>query len=109
MCVPNMQSLRAPFNELLKKEKGWFWTTECQEAFENIKEVPTSDLFITHYNPDLEIILTSYASSYGTGTCILYKMEDRSLKPIAHASNTLLPAEKILSHREGSTGNYFCS
>ena len=84
--------------------------TECQEAFEKIKEVLISDLFITHYNPDLEIMVASDASSYSIGACILDKMEDGLLKPIAHASRKLLPAEKkLLSDREGNTRNYFCS
>ena len=52
--VPNIHihSLQAPFNELIKNEKDRVWTTECQEAFEKIKEVLTSDLFIAHYNLD---------------------------------------------------------
>ena len=50
VLVPNMHSLRAPLNELLK-EKDWVWTTECQETFEKIKEVFTTDLFITNYRP----------------------------------------------------------
>ena len=55
-----------------------------------------SDLFLTHYNPDLEIIIASDISSYCVGTCILHKMTDETLKPIAHASRALLPAEKKL-------------
>ena len=103
-----MHSLQAPLNELLKKKKNG---SECQETFEKIKEVLTSDLFITHYNPDLEIIVASDTSSHGIRTCILHKMEGGFLKPIAHASRTLLPAEKkkLCSDWERSTGNYFCS
>ena len=51
-------------------------------------------LFLTHYNPDLEIIVASNASSYVVGACILHKMTDGTLKPIAHALRTLLPVEK---------------
>ena len=90
---PNMLNLRAPLNELLKKYKDWEWTPECQEAFVKIKEVLTLDLFLIHYNPDLDIIVASDASSYGIGACILFKMPDRSHKPVAYASRTLFPAE----------------
>ena len=61
-----------------------------------IKKTLTSDLFLTHYNPDLEIRVASDASSYGVGACILHKMTDGTLKAIAHASRALLPAEKII-------------
>ena len=94
MFIPNIHNLRVPLNELLKKGKDWEWTPECQEAFVKIKEVLTSDLFLTHDNPDLDIIVASDASSYGIRACILYKMPDGSHKPVAHASRTLLSAEK---------------
>ena len=60
-----MHDLRGPLNELLKKDKPWVGTTECQKAFEKIKKKLTSDLFLTHYNPDLDIIVASDASSCG--------------------------------------------
>ena len=106
-----MHDLRAPLNELLKKDKLWVWTTECQQVFEKIKKILTSDLFLTHYKPDLEIIVASNASSYGIGAWILYKMIDDTAKPTAHASRALLPAEKKkqLTNREGSHGDYIRS
>ena len=52
--IPNMHNLHAPLNELLKRDKDWEWTPECQEAFVKIKEVLTSDLFLTHYNLNVE-------------------------------------------------------
>ena len=98
--VPNIHKLRAPLNELLKKDQKWIWTQECQEAFQEIKNVLTSDLFLTHYDPKKEIVVASDASAYGIGACILHKMEDGKMKPIAHASRTLLPAEKNYSQIE---------
>ena len=59
-----------------------------------------SDLFLTHYDSDLDIIGASDASSNGIGACILYKMSDGSHKPVAHTSRTLLPAEKNYSQIE---------
>ena len=60
----------------------------------------TSDLFLTHNDPKLENIVASDASSYGVGACILHKMPDGTKKPIAYASRTLLPAEKLNSQIE---------
>ena len=83
-----------------KKGKLWEWTTECQQAFEKIKKILTSDLFLTHYNPDLEIIVASDSSSYDIGSCSLHKMTDGTSKPIAHSSRALLAAEKNYSQIE---------
>ena len=89
-----MQNFRGPINKLLKKNKPWLWIPECQESFEKIKKTLTSDLSLTHYNPTLDIIVASDASSHGIGACILYKLPDGSRKTVAHASRFLLPAEK---------------
>ena len=48
-------------------------TSECQESFEKIKKTLTLDLSLTHYDPTLDIIVASGASSYGIGACILHK------------------------------------
>ena len=74
--IKKLHDLRAPLNELLKKDKKWRWTPECQTAFDQIKKALTSDLFLKHYDRKLEIIFASDASSYGVGSCILYKMPD---------------------------------
>ena len=60
----------------------------------------TLKLFLLHYNPGLDIIVASDVSAYGISVCILHKMPDRSTKPIAHSSRTLLPAERNYSQIE---------
>ena len=98
--IPSMHNLRAPLNKLLRKDKAWEWTPKCQKAFDKTIKILTSDLFLTHYDSKLEIIVASNASMYGIGACILHKMLDGTHKPIAHASRTLLPAEEHYSQIE---------
>ena len=95
-----MQNLRGPLNELLKKDKPWLWTPQCQESFEKIKKTLTSDLSLARYDPSLDIIVASDASSYGISACILHKLPDGSRKAVAHASRSLLQAEKQYSQIE---------
>ena len=95
--IKNMQNLRGPLNEHLKKNKPWLWTPECQESFEKIKKTLTSDMSLTHYDPTLNIIVASDESSYGISVCILHKLPDGSQKAVAHASRSLQPAEKQYS------------
>ena len=108
VSLKKLYNLHASRNELLKKDKKWRWTPECQTAFDQIKKAFTSDLFLTHYDPNLEINVPSDASSYGVGSCILHKMPEGTKKPIAHASRTLLLAEKHYSQIEkGALGIIF--
>ena len=38
--IKNMQNLRGPLNEFLKKGKSRLWIPECQKSFEKIKKTP---------------------------------------------------------------------
>ena len=95
-----MQNLRGPLNELLKKDKQWLWTSECQESFEKVKKTLTSNLSLTHYDSTHGIIVARDTSSYGIGTWILHKLPDGSRKAVAHAFWSLLPSEKQYSQIE---------
>lgn len=57
-------------------------------------------MILTHYDPSKEIVVAADASSYGLGACIMHKFPDGTLKPIYHASRSLLPAEKAYSQIE---------
>ena len=92
--LQNFERSPRPAKGIPKKDKKWRWKPECQTAFDQIKKALTSDCFLTHYDPKLEIIFVSDASSHGIGACIQHKMPDGTKKPIAHASRTLLPVEK---------------
>ena len=84
-----MHFLQAPLNKMPDR-----LTDECKKVFEKIKDILMSDLFLMHYDTKREIIIASDASVYGVDAIILHKNEDRSLKPTAHTSRTLLLAEK---------------
>ena len=98
--IPNLHNLRAPPNKLLHIEKKWIWTKECEQAFREIKEKLTSDLFLTYFDPNLDIIVASDASTHGVGACILHKWKEGQVRPTAHASRSLLPAERNYSQIE---------
>ncbi|VDO19401.1 unnamed protein product [Heligmosomoides polygyrus] len=92
--IQDMRQLRVPLDALLKKSAQFVWTTESQEAFLKAKEILTSPLLLTHYNPKLELTIAPYASDYGIGAVLLHRFPDRSEKAICHASRSLTDAEK---------------
>ncbi|XP_058445614.1 uncharacterized protein K02A2.6-like [Malaya genurostris] len=101
--VSNMRSLRYPLDELLKTSTCFKWTSECDRAFNTFKQILSSDLLLTHYNPSLEIIVSADASSIGLGATISHRFPDGSVKVVQHASRALAPAERNYSQidREG--------
>ena len=80
--TPNLHNLRAPLKEFLHKEKKWIWMKECEQAFREIKEKLTADLFLTHFDLNLDIFVAGDASTLGVGACTLHKWKDGKVRPI---------------------------
>ena len=89
-----------PLYRLLKKDVRWRWTNTEEEAFETSKRLLTSTQVLTHFDPNLELVLSCDASSYGVGAVLAHKFPDGSEKPVAFASCTLTQAEKGYSQLE---------
>uniref|UniRef100_A0A7I4YDM0 RNA-directed DNA polymerase n=1 Tax=Haemonchus contortus TaxID=6289 RepID=A0A7I4YDM0_HAECO len=92
--VPKMRQLRAPLDALLKKGASPEWNSECETVFERAKEVLTSDLPLTHYDPKLPITVAAHVSDYGIGAVISHRYPDGTEKANYHASCSLTDAEK---------------
>ncbi|XP_041770822.1 uncharacterized protein K02A2.6-like [Anopheles merus] len=62
-----------------------------------------NDLLLTHYDPKLDIVVSTDASSIGLGATLSHKFPDGSLKVVQHASRALSKAEEGYSQidREG--------
>ena len=92
--LPNLSSRLAPLHNLLRKDERWRWTQDCQEAFQGVKEMITSDVVLTHFDPEVPISLACDASSYGLGAVLSHVTQEGHDRPIAFASRTLNPAER---------------
>lgn len=98
--ISHMSTIRAPFDELLRKDVVWQWSNRCQNAFDQAKEILQSNLILTHYDPSQQIIVAADASSYGIGAVILHRFSNGTQKAIAYASRTLSKAEESYSQIE---------
>ena len=103
-----MHALRAPLNQLLKKDTKWSWSFECQNAFEEIIKALMSDFSLAYHDPNKEIYIATDASNLGLGVVLLHKDDNGQLKAVAHTSRMLLPTEKFQPNRKRST-KYICS
>ncbi|XP_035900492.1 uncharacterized protein K02A2.6-like [Anopheles stephensi] len=101
--VPQMRDLRYPLDLLLQKGGEFKWTAECQKSFERFKEILSSDLLLTHYDPSKDIIVSADASSVGLGATISHRFPDGRVKVIQHAARALTKVEMNYSQpdREG--------
>uniref|UniRef100_A0A1I7WFN4 RT_RNaseH_2 domain-containing protein n=1 Tax=Heterorhabditis bacteriophora TaxID=37862 RepID=A0A1I7WFN4_HETBA len=75
-----MKQLRAPSDNLLKKNTTFKWSTNDQTVFERVKEVLSSKLSLTHFDQNLDIIVAADASDYGIGAVILHKYPNGAQK-----------------------------
>uniref|UniRef100_A0A915E612 Reverse transcriptase/retrotransposon-derived protein RNase H-like domain-containing protein n=1 Tax=Ditylenchus dipsaci TaxID=166011 RepID=A0A915E612_9BILA len=74
-------------------EMGWCLPV----CFSQDQKVLASDLFLTHYDPNLPITVAADASNVGIGAVLLHRMPNGSLKAVVHASRTLSAAKKNYS------------
>ena len=50
--LPSLATTLNPLNRLLEQGKPWRWTAECEVAFVSIRKLVTSDMVLTHYEPE---------------------------------------------------------
>lgn len=98
--LENLSTVIKPMTVLLQKDSLWNWSTTCQAAFEKAKAQVASSTVLTHFDPQLPILLACDASAYGLGAVISHQMTDGSERPIAYASRTLSKTEVNYSQIE---------
>lgn len=80
--IPHLSTECQPLYELAKEDRDFIWGPSQVRAFQILMEEPTLAL----YDQGKETIVSSDASSYGLGSVILQKQDDRIWKPVAYAS-----------------------
>lgn len=94
--IPFAADLTKPLTLLLKKGMTFNWTTETQQAFEQLKQhLGNSPLLVF---PDFSKVFYLYtdASNHAVGA-VLEQVHDKYRRPIAYMSKTLNPAQQNYS------------
>ena len=81
--IPNLAHTIAPLYHLLGTSTPWQWTFQEQNAFVAFKELLAAPRVLTHYDPQLPLVLACDASSYGLGAVLAHCYPDGAEKPIA--------------------------
>ena len=101
--IPHLSALRAPLQDLLKKENEFIWAQNHQLCFDQIKEAVCKDITLKFYDPNLPILIETDASQNGIGVVLLQPLDSNftlnenniptKLMPVAFTSKTLTSAE----------------
>lgn len=71
---------------LLKSNSKFIWGKAQEAVFNRIKESVLSNNVLTHYNTELELVVTCDASPVGLGAVLSHRFSDSTEKPIAFSS-----------------------
>lgn len=97
--MPNLSSILTPMTSALKFGKDFHWTSDCQKAFEEIKQILISPQVLAYFDPSKEITLAVHASPTGIGAVISHTTQEGE-KTIAYASRRLTKAEQNYSQKK---------
>lgn len=91
--VRNFSSIAKPLFDLTKNDSQLKWTSECQNAFDILKQELTSPKIMTLPRNEGKFILDVDASDFGIGA-VLSQMQEGREKVISYASRSLNKAER---------------
>ncbi|VDL60572.1 unnamed protein product [Hymenolepis diminuta] len=81
--LSTLHNIRAPLNELPKKDIKLNWNPKCEKGFRKPKDMPTSDKLLSDDKQIPLIIMAADASNYGVGAVISHVFPDGSEKEVA--------------------------
>ena len=91
--IQNFAARSSNLRELLKKDKEFVWTKECQDEFEDIKIALTTSPVMVYPNFNKKFILSTDASYQGVGATLSQNGEGGE-RVISYASRSLNVHEK---------------
>jgi transposase InsO family protein/predicted aspartyl protease len=98
--IKDYSKIAVPLTNLLKKDVKFEWTSECQQAFDILKEALISAPVLRFADFTKPFYLHTDASNYAVGAVLCQKDDNDHDYPIAYASKLLSPAERNYSITE---------
>ncbi len=93
--IPNYSTITEPLCTLPKSDQPWTWTPQHQHAFDQLKNLLTSDTVLSYFNPHKEATIIVDARPVGLGAILC---QDNHV--VAYASRSLTPVEQRYSQTE---------
>ena len=90
----HFSDLAKPLNDLLKKDRKFDWTEDCQKAFNDLKKRFTEEPVLMMPDHSKPFQIESDASKYATGAVLTQLDSNGDRHPVAFISKTLSPTER---------------
>jgi hypothetical protein len=89
----NYSDIVVPLTRLTRKDAPWNFSEECRKSFEELKKAFTTAPVLTHWMPDVPIVVETDASDYAIAGILSIVCPDSELRPVAFYSRTLSAPE----------------
>ena len=86
--IQGLSNLAKPLNDLLKKDKKFEWTNDCQKAFDELKKKFTEELVLMMPDQTKPFQIKMDASKYATGAVLTQLDSNGNRHPISFISKT---------------------
>ncbi|GFW73439.1 retrovirus-related Pol polyprotein from transposon 412 [Trichonephila clavipes] len=91
--IKNFAKRALPLTNLLRKDTPFEWTSETQEAFDDIKKAILNPPVLALPDQNAELQITTDASSRGIGAVLEQKYPNSEVKPLYFFSKKLNPSQ----------------
>ena len=78
---------------LTRKDKSFFWSTACKDAFRKLRDLFTTAPILMHFNHEKEVIVETDASDHVSAGILSQYDDDGVLRPVAFFSKKHFPQE----------------
>ena len=92
--IQGFSNLAKPLNDLLKKDKKFEWTNDCQKAFNELKKRFTEEPVLMMPDQTKPFQIETDASKYATGAVLTQLDSNGNRHPISFISKTFSPTER---------------
>lgn len=92
--IPDLSVKSLPLIELTKKNSNFNWTTECQNAYDELKKCFSENVTLIHPDFNKPLLLHTDASNFAIGAVLSQFDDKKRLRPIAYYSRKLSDSER---------------
>lgn len=92
--IPRAAIILEPLHNLLRKNVDFYWSNECQNSFDKVKQCLCTEPILAIFDYNKPIYIFTDASLDGVGAILKQPQENNILKPVFYFSKKLSPSQK---------------